>query len=64
MRFLNVLMLPRLAFFTTSRLVASFFCLISQVTLIGWIPAAIWAVYALGLFKTDRKIKRAFELHG
>jgi hypothetical protein len=27
--------------------------------LIGWIPAAIWSVYALSQYKTDKKIERA-----
>ncbi|MGQ3890783.1 YqaE/Pmp3 family membrane protein [Legionella sp. CNM-4043-24] len=31
-------------------------CLILQLTLIGWIPAALWAVYSLSQYKTDRKI--------
>jgi hypothetical protein len=39
--------------------VAGLICLILQVTIIGWIPATIWAVYALSQFKTDRKIARA-----
>lgn len=38
---------------------AGIICLILQVTLIGWIPAAIWSVYALSQYKTDEKIRRA-----
>ncbi|MDO8274116.1 MAG: YqaE/Pmp3 family membrane protein, partial [Serpentinimonas sp.] len=34
-------------------------CLFLQITIIGWIPAAIWSVYALSQYKTDQKIKRA-----
>ena len=30
-----------------------------QLTVIGWIPAAIWSVYALSQYKTDQKIRRA-----
>ena len=30
--------------------------MILQIFLIGWIPAAIWAVYLLSQFKTDKKI--------
>jgi hypothetical protein len=30
--------------------------IILQITLVGWVPAAIWAVYALSQFKTDEKI--------
>jgi hypothetical protein len=26
---------------------------------IGWIPAAIWSVYALSQYNTDKKIARA-----
>ena len=33
---------------------------ILQITLIGWIPAALWAVYALSQYKTDQKIEKAF----
>ena len=32
-----------------------------QWTIIGWIPASIWAVYALSQYKTDRKIEAALK---
>ena len=59
MRLLIAFFLPWLTFFTTGRPVAGLICLLLQITLIGWIPATIWAVYALSQFKTDRKIARA-----
>jgi uncharacterized membrane protein YqaE (UPF0057 family) len=59
MRLLIAFFLPWLTFFTISRPVAGLICLLLQITLIGWIPATIWAVYALSQFKTDRKIARA-----
>ena len=59
MRLLISLFLPWLTFFTIGRPVAGFFCLLMQVTLIGWLPATIWAVYALSQFKTDIKIRKA-----
>ena len=59
MRLLLAIFLPWLAFFTIGRPIAGVLCLLLQITLIGWIPAAIWAVYALGQFKTDRKISKA-----
>ena len=34
-------------------------CLLLQFTLLGWLPATIWAVYALSQYKTDQKIKAA-----
>lgn len=57
MRLLIALLLPWLLFFTIGRPLAGIVCLILQITLIGWIPAAIWAVYALSQFNTDRKIE-------
>ncbi len=60
MRLLLAIFLPFLAFFTIGRPIAGVVCLILQITLIGWIPAAIWAVYALSQYKTDQKIKKAF----
>ncbi|MEN9658366.1 MAG: hypothetical protein RL571_1831 [Pseudomonadota bacterium] len=59
MRLIIAIFLPFLAFFTIGRPFAGVFCLILQITLIGWLPAAIWAVYALSQFKTDQKIERA-----
>ena len=59
MRLLLAIFLPFLSFFMIGRPVAGLFCLILQITLIGWIPAALWAVFALGQWKTDQKIKRA-----
>jgi len=61
MRLILALLLPWLAFFTIGRPFAGIVCLILQITLIGWIPAAIWAAYALGQFKTDKKIKEALK---
>ncbi|WP_027795092.1 YqaE/Pmp3 family membrane protein [Paraburkholderia acidipaludis] len=60
MRLLIALIVPWLLFFTIGRPVAGIVCLILQITLIGWIPAAIWAVYALSQFRTDQKIDAAF----
>ncbi|MGO3128418.1 MAG: YqaE/Pmp3 family membrane protein [Luteimonas sp.] len=59
MRLLIALLLPFLLFFTIGRPIAGIICLVLQITLIGWLPAAIWAVYALSQYKTDVKIRRA-----
>ena len=56
MRLLIALILPWLLFFTIGRPISGIICLVLQITVIGWIPAAIWAVYALSQFNTDRKI--------
>ncbi|MES2191280.1 MAG: YqaE/Pmp3 family membrane protein [Pseudomonadota bacterium] len=59
MRLLISLFLPWLTFFTIGRPFSGLFCLALQLTLIGWIPATIWAVYALSQYKTDKKIEKA-----
>jgi hypothetical protein len=59
MRLLLSLILPWLTFFTIGRPVAGFVCLFLQITLIGWIPAVIWSVYALSQYNTDKKIEKA-----
>jgi uncharacterized membrane protein YqaE (UPF0057 family) len=61
MRLLLALILPWLQFFTIGRPFAGLICLILQLTLIGWVPAAIWSVYALSQYKTDEKIRDAMR---
>ena len=61
MRLLISLILPWLTFFTIGRPFAGIICLILQITLIGWLPATIWAVYALSQYSTDQKIAQAMQ---
>ncbi|EEQ1876845.1 YqaE/Pmp3 family membrane protein [Escherichia coli] len=57
MRLLIAFLLPWLTFFTIGRPLTGIFCLVLQITLLGWIPATIWAVYALSQYKTEQKIR-------
>ena len=59
MRLILAIFLPWLQFFTIGHPFAGIICLILQCTLIGWIPAAMWSVYALSQYKTDQKIRNA-----
>jgi uncharacterized membrane protein YqaE (UPF0057 family) len=61
MRLIISLFLPWLTFFTIGRPIAGVICLLLQLSVIGWIPATIWAVYALGQYKTDKKIELALS---
>ena len=61
MRLLIAFIFPWLTFFTIGRPFAGAMCLMLQLTLIGWIPATIWAVYALSQYKTDNKIAAALK---
>ena len=62
MRLILALVLPWVAFFTIGRPFAGLFCLLLKLTLLGWIPASIWAAYALSQYKTDQKIAEALAL--
>ncbi|EKE6835473.1 YqaE/Pmp3 family membrane protein [Escherichia coli] len=59
MRLLIAFLLPWLTFFTIGRPLTGIFCLVLQITLLGWIPTTIWAVYALSQYKTEQKIREA-----
>jgi len=61
MRLILAIFLPWLSFFAIGRPFSGIICLILQITVIGWIPAALWSVYALGQYKTDQKIKKALR---
>jgi uncharacterized membrane protein YqaE (UPF0057 family) len=61
MRLFLAIFLPWLAFFTIGRPIAGIICLVLQLTILGWIPAAIWAAYSLSQYKTDRKIQAALR---
>ncbi len=61
MRLLLALLIPWLQFFTIGRPGAGIICLILQITLIGWIPAASWSVYALSQYQTDQKIQQVMN---
>jgi len=53
------ILLPWLMFFFIGKPIQGIFCLILQLTVSGWVPAAIWAVYALSQYKRDKKIEQA-----
>lgn len=47
MRYLIALFVPWLAFFTMGKLISGFLCLFLQITIIGWLPATIWAFISI-----------------
>lgn len=59
MRLFLAIFLPFISFFTIGRPFAGIICFILQITLIGWIPAALWAVYAVSQYQTDKKIRES-----
>ncbi len=57
---------PFFSFFLRGRILTGIFCLILQITLIGWIPAAIWAVISLQNARSEKrnnKLIKAMKAH-
>jgi uncharacterized membrane protein YqaE (UPF0057 family) len=50
-------LMPFLALLLDGRLFQAAFCLGLQLTLIGWIPAAIWAVITVNRSARDRRYR-------
>jgi len=55
---LVAILLPWLSFILRGRILTGILCLILQITIIGWIPAAIWAVVSLQNAREDRRNRR------
>ncbi|WP_185155085.1 YqaE/Pmp3 family membrane protein [Chryseobacterium sp. c4a] len=53
------IVLPFLSFIVRGKILTGIICFILQITLIGWLPAAIWAVMSLN---NDRANKRNEDL--
>ena len=54
---LIAVLLPWLSFFLRGKIFSGILCLVLQCTLIGWLPAAIWAVAS----RVDGKNKSRFN---
>lgn len=55
---LLAILLPWLSFFIRGKILAGILCIILQITLIGWLPAAIWAVMSYSNSKTEKKLEQ------
>ena len=61
MRYIVALLLPWLSFFTMGKVLQGFLCLILQLTVIGWLPATIWAFFAISNYEADRRADRMIQ---
>ena len=55
---LLAILLPWLSFMLRGRILTGILCLLLQITVIGWIPAALWAVISLSEARENRRNKR------
>lgn len=49
---------PFVSFLLRGRILTAIICLILQITLIGWIPAAIWAIISLQNSRADKRNRK------
>ncbi|AKK71721.1 YqaE/Pmp3 family membrane protein [Chryseobacterium sp. NRRL B-14859] len=58
---LLAILLPFLSFMVRGKIITGIICLILQITLIGWLPAAIWAVLSLNNARADKRTNRLIK---
>ncbi|MCJ7933058.1 MAG: YqaE/Pmp3 family membrane protein [Chryseobacterium sp.] len=58
---LLAILLPFLSFMVRGKIITGIICLILQITLIGWLPAAIWAVVSLNNARADKRTDRLIK---
>lgn len=61
MRYVLAFFLPWLSLILQGKVLSGILCLILQLTIIGWIPAFIWAATALNRMYADRRTNRVIR---
>ena len=58
MMYLLAILLPPLAMLMVGRPMEAVICLILQLTVFGWLPAAIWACFMVNSHQTEKRLER------
>ena len=58
MRLILAFLFPSLMFFTIGRPLTGILCFFLHLTVIGWIPATIWAVYSLSEYNDEQRYRQ------
>lgn len=58
MRYILAFFLPWLSLMLQGKVGSGIVCLLLQITLIGWIPAVIWAMTSLNRMYADRRTNK------
>ena len=58
MRYVLALFFPFAVFFTMGKIGQGIVCLILQITIIGWLPATIWAFISIAGYHADQRTDR------
>ncbi|WP_374443283.1 YqaE/Pmp3 family membrane protein [Epilithonimonas sp.] len=54
---LLAILLPFVSFFVRGKIITSIICFILQITILGWLPAAIWAALSLNNARAEKRNK-------
>lgn len=55
---LLAILLPFLSFIVRGKIITGIICFILQITILGWIPAAIWAALSLQNSRAEKRNKK------
>lgn len=58
---LLAILLPFLSFILRGKVLTGIICLFLQITLIGWLPAAIWAGLSLNNERADKRTDKLIK---
>ena len=58
MMYLLAILLPPLAMLLVKRPMEAVICLILQITVFGWLPAAIWACFMVNSHQSEKRLER------
>jgi uncharacterized membrane protein YqaE (UPF0057 family) len=61
MRILLAIILPPVAMLLCGKVFQAVLCLLLMITVIGWIPAAIWAVFVVQNHNADVRNKKLIK---
>lgn len=62
MRYMLAVLFPPLALLLCGRVMSAIFCLLLMFTLVGWIPAAIWAWTAITQTENERRHRELLQV--
>lgn len=61
MMYLLAILLPPLAMLMSGKPFQAIICLVLQITILGWIPAAIWACLVVNSHQADKRTERLIK---
>jgi uncharacterized membrane protein YqaE (UPF0057 family) len=62
MIYIVAILLPFVALLLRGKIMQSILCLLLQLTLLGWIPAAIWAILVINNGNAERRHRETIEV--